>query len=160
VVNELSLAYANRSAALFHLKKYGAAIRDIDRALQRGYPQKMLYKIHERKGKCLRALGHPGEAVACFHTALTLLQDAQLPDDRTLAWRKSIEKDIADATAALSNGNEATANGARGQGQVTSSARWNVPTVLGHPHDVYHSLSNARRRQVRRQARTSPGDQL
>jgi tetratricopeptide (TPR) repeat protein len=93
--NELSFAYANRSAALYHLKKFTAAIRDVDNALERGYPSKMLYKIHERKARCLRMLGRQREAVASLRAALTTLQYSQLPEDKRQLCRAGIEQDMA-----------------------------------------------------------------
>lgn len=53
----LALAYGNRSALLFHFKKYEASVQDIDRGLKatknNGYKIKLLC----RKVKCLNALG-------------------------------------------------------------------------------------------------------
>lgn len=37
--HELALAYNNRSAALYHLKKYEMSLRDINMAIETGYPQ-------------------------------------------------------------------------------------------------------------------------
>ncbi|XP_053983664.1 SET and MYND domain-containing protein 4-like [Hylaeus volcanicus] len=56
---QLTLAYANRSAALFKLKKYEECIRDIDRALALNYPDYLKAKIYIRKIECLEALEHP-----------------------------------------------------------------------------------------------------
>ena len=53
---ELSLALANRSAALFHLKKYRECLADIDLALQYGYPAKSRPKLILRKSSCEQEL--------------------------------------------------------------------------------------------------------
>lgn len=50
---ELSLAYANRSAALFKAKLYEDCLRDIERALQLDYPSKLKAKLFARKAQTL-----------------------------------------------------------------------------------------------------------
>jgi len=45
---ELPIFYANRSAALYHLKKYTLSIRDADIAIKLGYPQQLKYKVLDR----------------------------------------------------------------------------------------------------------------
>ena len=54
---ELSIAHANRSAALFHLELYEDCISDIEVALKLGYPDKLHFKIILRKAKCFQKLG-------------------------------------------------------------------------------------------------------
>lgn len=44
-----ALAYANRSAALYHMKLYGDCISDIDRALELPYPENLKGKIISRR---------------------------------------------------------------------------------------------------------------
>lgn len=51
---DVSIVLANRSAALYHLKLYDAALVDINLALP-AYPKRMLYKLKERKARCLLA---------------------------------------------------------------------------------------------------------
>jgi len=48
---ELAIAFTNRSAMFFQLKKYNFCILDIDRALN-NYPDTLKSKLFERKGKC------------------------------------------------------------------------------------------------------------
>ena len=52
VSKTFSLAVANRSLALFKLKKYEEAERDVDLALESGYPSDSRHKLEERKLKC------------------------------------------------------------------------------------------------------------
>ncbi|XP_023342115.1 SET and MYND domain-containing protein 4 [Eurytemora carolleeae] len=59
---DLSLAIANRSAALYRLEKYKLALEDIDYALDAGYPQDIRYKVFERRVYCLIGLGRLEEA--------------------------------------------------------------------------------------------------
>lgn len=77
---QLALAYANRSAALFKLKKYEDCIKDIDRALNSGYPDKLKTKLLKRKGLCLTRLGSP-EADSLFQEALLWLDKMTLSKD-------------------------------------------------------------------------------
>ncbi|XP_074529128.1 SET and MYND domain-containing protein 4 [Halichoeres trimaculatus] len=53
---QLSLCYANRSAALYHLQHYQETLEDIDRALKNNYPSHLLHKLEERRTLCLKYL--------------------------------------------------------------------------------------------------------
>ncbi|KAJ4929790.1 hypothetical protein JOQ06_018811 [Pogonophryne albipinna] len=53
---QLSLCYANRSAALYHLQHYQDSLEDIDRALKHGYPSHLSHKLEDRRTQCLRHL--------------------------------------------------------------------------------------------------------
>uniref|UniRef100_A0A8C3T7Q3 Protein-lysine N-methyltransferase SMYD4 n=1 Tax=Chelydra serpentina TaxID=8475 RepID=A0A8C3T7Q3_CHESE len=59
---EMSLCYANRSAALFHLGQFEDCLEDIDRAQAQGYPDRLQPKILLRKIECLLLLGRLQEA--------------------------------------------------------------------------------------------------
>ncbi|XP_011842672.1 PREDICTED: SET and MYND domain-containing protein 4 [Mandrillus leucophaeus] len=59
---DMSLCYANRSAALFHLGQYETCLKDISRAQTHGYPERLQPKIMLRKAECLVALGRLQEA--------------------------------------------------------------------------------------------------
>ncbi|XP_044005860.1 SET and MYND domain-containing protein 4-like [Aphidius gifuensis] len=50
---ELSIAYANRSAALFTARLYNACLLDIGRALTLNYEQRLRVKLYARRVKCL-----------------------------------------------------------------------------------------------------------
>lgn len=67
---ELSIAYANRSAVLFKVKKFDLCILDIDRALSHDYPDTLKYKLYERKGKCLLQIGRSTEAKKLFSVSM------------------------------------------------------------------------------------------
>ncbi|KAM9333209.1 SET and MYND domain-containing protein 4 [Pholidichthys leucotaenia] len=53
---QLSLCYANRSAALYHLQHYQECLDDIDKALKNGYPSHLLHKLEDRRALCLSRL--------------------------------------------------------------------------------------------------------
>ncbi|DAA19008.1 SET and MYND domain-containing protein 4 isoform X1 [Bos taurus] len=59
---DISLCYANRSAALFHLGQYEICLKDIVRAQTHGYPERLQPKLLLRKAECLVTLGRPQEA--------------------------------------------------------------------------------------------------
>ncbi len=74
---EISLAYANRSAALFHVELYEDCIADIEVALKNAYPSKLCPKVLLRKAKCLQKLGqkeHCQSTVEHLETAMKVLQ--------------------------------------------------------------------------------------
>ncbi|XP_024120526.1 SET and MYND domain-containing protein 4 [Oryzias melastigma] len=53
---QLSLCYANRSAALYHLNHYQDCLADIERALKAGYPSHLSHKLQDRRTMCLNQL--------------------------------------------------------------------------------------------------------
>lgn len=63
---ELSVAYANRSAVLFKLSRYDLCLLDIDRALSGKYPDSLKYKLLDRKGKCFLEIGDEEKAKRYF----------------------------------------------------------------------------------------------
>ncbi|XP_037349376.1 SET and MYND domain-containing protein 4 isoform X2 [Talpa occidentalis] len=59
---DISLCYANRSAALFHLGQFETCLKDIIRAQMHGYPERLQPKMMLRKAECLVTLGRLQEA--------------------------------------------------------------------------------------------------
>ncbi|RWS28662.1 SET and MYND domain-containing protein (SMYD)-like protein [Leptotrombidium deliense] len=53
---ELCCAFANRSAALFHLKEYELCLKDIEHAIQFGYPTENREKLNNRLKLCEQQL--------------------------------------------------------------------------------------------------------
>lgn len=88
---ELALAYANRSAALFNLEKFEECIRDIDRALSLKYPDRLKTKVYERKGLCLTKLGRSG-ADSSFEEALTWVDKTNLSGAKMDKRRSELNK--------------------------------------------------------------------
>jgi len=89
-----SLAFANRSAVLFQLGKYHMCLDDIDHALSMNYPKALAYKLHDRKGHCLMALGRSSEAAQNFSSALDALAVCDLEDNRRQQWHVELQKRI------------------------------------------------------------------
>lgn len=50
----VSLAYANRSACFLHLNMYDKCLADIELATQANYPQRLMEKLHKRRADCLK----------------------------------------------------------------------------------------------------------
>ncbi|NXH16630.1 SMYD4 protein, partial [Bucco capensis] len=59
---EVSVCFANRSAALFHLGCFEVCLEDIARAENHGYPDRLLPKALLRKAECLLCLGRLQDA--------------------------------------------------------------------------------------------------
>ncbi|XP_027717813.1 SET and MYND domain-containing protein 4 isoform X2 [Vombatus ursinus] len=59
---EMSLCFANRSAAFFYQAQYETCLEDIGRAQMHGYPERLQPKLMLRKAECLMALGRRQEA--------------------------------------------------------------------------------------------------
>lgn len=81
---ELSLAYANRSAALFKAHLYEDCLEDCERALKLDYPDKWKAKLYARKARCLSSiasLGKSSVASSCQNT---------IPGSRTTKSTSSI----------------------------------------------------------------------
>ena len=89
-----SLAFANRSAVLFQLGKHQLCLDDISHAFSVSYPPALAYKMYDRKGQCLMALGQPSEAVLSFHAAVNALAVCDLEDSRRQQWQVDLKKRI------------------------------------------------------------------
>lgn len=56
---DVSLAYANRSACFFYLKKYDKCLVDIQLAMDANYPAKLMPKLQKRKEDCIKRSSDP-----------------------------------------------------------------------------------------------------
>ena len=94
--NVLALAYANRSAVLFQRNEIKACYRDIERAMLAGYPEHLLYKLWDRKGKCLMKVSRFAQAIEAFENCLASMNQEALDNlpqsSKTLAAQ--VEKSI------------------------------------------------------------------
>ncbi|XP_073986517.1 SET and MYND domain-containing protein 4-like isoform X3 [Rhodnius prolixus] len=89
---ELALGYANRSAVTFSLGDYGNCVRDIDRALHGHYPEKLIYKLLERKGKCLMELGRSEEAYNVFLISLESVSKSDMDAVKMNGFRHNVKR--------------------------------------------------------------------
>lgn len=89
VANDISIIFANRSAVLYHTAQFDAALREIERAVDAKYPKDMMYKLKERKARCLLAKERHSEALKAFQETVQALDDSKLPIDK----RMKLERD-------------------------------------------------------------------
>ena len=89
---ELSLALANRSAALQKLKIYSKGVADVDRALEAGYPQDKLFKLFERKGLMLVELRKYDQARDCFSKAKKMVHNSSLNEAKIEKFVSDMDK--------------------------------------------------------------------
>ena len=88
---EYSLALGNRSAVLYHMKKYSECLQDIDSALQHGYPEELRYKLYDRRAKCFMLQKRKTQAIEELENALSSLNITTLGDKKKAAWKKDLD---------------------------------------------------------------------
>ena len=88
---ELSLALANRSAALQRLKLHNAGVKDIEAALQAGYPADKQFKLYERRGQLLQELKQFSQARDCYTKASKLVHMSSLSPAKRNKFLKDME---------------------------------------------------------------------
>lgn len=91
---QLPLAFANRSAAFLHLRKFQLCIQDVENAMQHGYPKNMLYKLYDRKGKCYMGLKQYKAAEEEFNKALECIHEAKLDEKALNTWTVNLKKEL------------------------------------------------------------------
>ena len=90
----LALAYANRSAAWFHLKRYRLCLADIQLALAHEYPTELEYKLFDRQGKCFTIQGKKDDAKNSFLKAQSSLDVAKLDNKKLTEWQANLKKEL------------------------------------------------------------------
>jgi len=99
---EVALGLGNRSVVFFQLCEYDCCLDDIEGALAFGYPIELQYKIFERKGKCLEALGNIAEAKICYEKALETVDIAKATEEK----KAEIKADMNTAIKTLLEGSD------------------------------------------------------
>ncbi|XP_057367803.1 SET and MYND domain-containing protein 4-like [Daphnia carinata] len=102
----LALAYANRSAVFHDMSDWLHSLRDIQLALDQGYPKHLEHKLRERQGNCWQELGHVTQAFKSFNLAKELLASAgQQHKDKLISITSKIRKlgDVMEVTECMSN---------------------------------------------------------
>ncbi|XP_051162262.1 SET and MYND domain-containing protein 4-like isoform X2 [Leptopilina boulardi] len=97
---DLAILYGNRSAALYHLNDYELAIIDAEEAVKMGYSKELLYKLDDRRARCLLALEEHSKAMDAFKSALKALDYAKIP----LEKKQKLESDIRVMLAIMERG--------------------------------------------------------
>lgn len=102
----MSVIYGNRSAALYHLENYKLALVDMEEALKIGYPKELLYKLEDRRARCLLALKKHAKAMDTFKSALKSLDHAKVPPEK----KQKLESDIRVMLAVMEKGKKLSEN--------------------------------------------------
>ncbi|XP_076243429.1 protein-lysine N-methyltransferase SMYD4 isoform X2 [Calliopsis andreniformis] len=93
--NELPLAIANRSAALFYLNRYNDCIKDVELAIKLNYPKNLCYKLYLRAAQCYLKLGDRNMAEKTISKIREIMND---PDYIAPSIKDTIEKRISEMT--------------------------------------------------------------
>lgn len=75
----ISLAYANRSACLFHEKKYKESLIDIELARKAGYPAHLVPKLDQREAECRKFIEQGAQKDDNFGLKLSYEPDEKIP---------------------------------------------------------------------------------
>lgn len=132
VLCNINVIVCIRSAALFHLKHYKECLRDIELAVECGYPETTRYKLFERQGSVYLALGNTSEAMMSFDKALENLLAAGLSPKATATWQANIGKQMEKCR----KGSVKPASGKDSEG-----TKMIVPALTGEPNEKYPNAS-------------------
>ena len=72
------------------------ALQDISLAFLAGYPQDLAYKLHERRGKCLKELGDYKSAELSVKECIASVSHARMDDDKKDKFRQNLNKFLKD----------------------------------------------------------------
>lgn len=75
----ISLAYANRSACFLKMRHYDECLGDIELAKKAGYPDTLMKKLDQRKIDCLKAMENGDSLSESRQTKLSLEADDKFP---------------------------------------------------------------------------------
>ncbi|CRL06994.1 CLUMA_CG020005, isoform A [Clunio marinus] len=88
---DISIIFANRSAVLYHTQQYDAALKEIERAVDENYPKDLMYKLKERKARCLLAKKNHVEALKAFQEDVKALDDSSLPHEKKMKLERDAQ---------------------------------------------------------------------
>lgn len=75
----ISLAYANRSACFLHLQKYEKCFKDIDLAKTTNYPKRLTHKLEQRETLCVEQMEKAPENQEDIEPKLSFDSDINFP---------------------------------------------------------------------------------
>lgn len=136
-----AICFANRSAALVHMKLYKLALLDIERAISSDYPDELSYKLLERKGKCFKELGDVKLAAIEFEKALAKLPSSNLVPKKLEMLQKELASQLdecVDSSVLCDLEDMNLSEKTKSNGSVAA----NQPQ-LSEVHPIYTSLSEA-----------------
>ena len=89
---ESPMTYNCRSAVFYQMNEIKACYRDIQRAIEAGYPDHLTYKLMDRKGKCLMKFSRFAQAIESFETSLEYAKATVKDEKRLKVILSDIEK--------------------------------------------------------------------
>lgn len=137
---EYAMAIANRSAVLFHLKKYHDCLQDIEMALRHGYPEASQHKVYERQAKCFYFLHKQAQALESFNKAKSLLALSQLSVEKSKLCGKNLGSWIKKCKEGLKQ-NAFSCSGLIDP-KKNSAEVFSTPDISNGPNDVFPCLSS------------------
>ena len=76
------------------MKEYDLCIRDITRAFDNSYPNNLMYKLFERKARCLKALKDYPRALESMKSAAMWMKHSTLSETKSSSFKKDISKQV------------------------------------------------------------------
>jgi hypothetical protein len=76
------------------MKEYDLCIRDITRAFDHSYPNNLMYKLFERKARCLKALKDYPRALEAMKSAEMWMKYSTLSETKSSSFKKEISKQV------------------------------------------------------------------
>ena len=76
------------------MKEYELCIRDITRAFDNSYPNNLMYKLFERKARCLKALKEYPRALESMKSAEMWMKYSTLNETKSSSFKKDVSKQI------------------------------------------------------------------
>ncbi|XP_015522321.1 SET and MYND domain-containing protein 4 [Neodiprion lecontei] len=137
---DLSVILANRSAVLYHLERFELSVSDAEEAVRIGYPQELMYKLEERRARCLLALKKHNAAMDAFKSTLRALDYAKISAEK----KQKIEYDARVMLAVMEKGNQlnSTAN-SQNSTAPSPSPKKSLPKLSGNQNPDYPAFSDA-----------------
>lgn len=138
--NELPIILANRSAVLYHLESFELAISDAEEAVRLGYPKELLYKLEERRARCLLALKKHNSAIDAFRSTLSALDHAKITPEK----KQKVERDVRVMLAVMEKGNQLNnALKLRNETSTSSSKDSILPKLSSSQNPDYPAFADA-----------------
>ncbi|GLV37710.1 SET and MYND domain containing class 4 member 3 [Carabus blaptoides fortunei] len=132
----LATIFANRSAALYHMKEYHRSLEDMDLSLSLPYPKNLKYKIQDRRARCYLALNDLSHALEIFKKTMSALEESNLTAENRLKKEADVAVMIAMLTKTLSE------TKAQKKYPNVKSELPPVPNLSGNRNKKYPSASN------------------
>ena len=129
--NLLAICSANRSAVLCQQGRFQQAVVDIEYSLEAGYPNEMVYKLYERKAKCLVGCKKMGEAINYYNMAIDMLKEANLDEEKTKNISKTLQTEISKCQKFLTGKKENNLQEDKCTKEMLKKRKQSLPQITG-----------------------------